>query len=102
MALRHRSTEQWTQTDTATATSVSVLVSDTQVAAANQKRVELTVCNDHATQLVYLTLGGAAAVASKGIRLNAAGGSYTTTFTGEIRGISVGGTSVVTVSETTI
>lgn len=79
--------------------AVSVLTSSTALVAANPNRREVTVCNDHATQVVYLSLGGTA-VANQGIRLNAAGGSYTTNaYTGAIAAISVGGTSPVTVTE---
>jgi hypothetical protein len=57
--------------------AVAVTTSSTPVASANGGRVEMTITNDHATAIVYLSLGGTAAV-STGIRLNAAGGSYTT------------------------
>lgn len=80
--------------------AVSVLVTDTQIVPANPNRQQVTICNNHATQVVYLSLGSAAAVASQGIRINGAGGSYTTkVYRGEIRGISVGGTSVCTFAE---
>lgn len=78
---------------------VAVGGSDVQLVAANGDRVEVTVVNDHATQIVYLKLG-AAAVLNEGIRLNAAGGSYTTSaFTGEIRAIATGAGTNVTVAE---
>lgn len=89
------------QTDTATegAGSVSVGTSSVQVAAANRARVEITICNDHASQVVYLGLGEAA-VANKGVRLNAAGGSYTTrSFTGAINAIATGASTTVTFVE---
>lgn len=101
MANRVSEANRPAQTDTAVTptAAVSVLITDTAVVAANPSRIELTICNDHATQVVYLALG-ATAVASQGIRLNGAGGSYTTTaYTGAVRAISVGGTSVVTVTE---
>jgi hypothetical protein len=61
--------------------------------------VEVTICNDHATQVVYLALG-ATAVANQGIRLSAAGGSYTTSaFTGAINAIATGAGTVVTFAE---
>lgn len=79
--------------------AVTVGASDTSIVAANPQRVEVTIVNDHATQIVYLALG-AAAVANQGIRLNAAGGSYTTNaYTGEIRGIATGAGTVVVYSE---
>jgi hypothetical protein len=87
-----------------TSGAVSVLTTTTTVAAANQSRREITIVNDHATQLVYLALNTTdgttvpTAVANSGIRLNAAGGSWTTnSYKGPVAGISVGGTSVVTV-----
>jgi hypothetical protein len=86
--------------------AVSVLVTSTTVAAANISRRELTIVNDHATQVLYLALNTTdgstvpSAVANSGIRLNAAGGSWTTNaYKGPVAGISVGGTSVVTVAE---
>jgi hypothetical protein len=55
---------------------------------------------------VYLSLNGdAPSAANSGIRLNAGGGSYEmiledgNLYTGAIRGIAVGGTSVVTVTQ---
>ena len=52
------------------------------VATDSIGRREITICNDHATQVIYLQLatrGGVApvAVVGEGIRLNAAGGSWT-------------------------
>jgi hypothetical protein len=79
--------------------AVTIGAADAAIVPTNADRVEVTICNDHATQTVYLALG-AAAVANQGIRLNAAGGSYTTqAFTGEIRGIASGAGTVVTFSE---
>jgi hypothetical protein len=69
------------------------------VVAANPSRIEVTIVNDHATQIVYLSLGGTAVVGS-GIRLNAAGGSYTTNaYTGAINGIATGASTNVCFSE---
>lgn len=80
--------------------SVTVGGSSTAVVAANDARVEVTICNDHATQIVYLALGSTA-VLNKGIRLNAAGGSYTTgAFSGAINAIATGAGTVVTFAET--
>jgi hypothetical protein len=79
--------------------SVSIGGSDASLVAANPARAEITICNDHATQILYLALGETA-VLNKGIRLNAAGGSYTTTaFTGEIRAIATGAATVATYVE---
>lgn len=100
--MANRVVEPVRQTDTATtpATSVSVGAATTSVVAANTGRVEITICNDHATQIAYLSLGAAAAVANTGIRLNAAGGSYTTTsYTGAIQAIATGAATILTVTE---
>lgn len=89
-----------------TSGAASVLITTTTVVAANLSRRELTIVNDHATQVVYLMLNTTdgttvpTAVANSGIRLNAAGGSWTTNaYKGPVGGISVGGTSVVTIAE---
>lgn len=86
-------------------TFVTVGTGSTVVRPAAGGRQELTLVNDHATQVVYLALQTQpgvppTAVAGSGIRLNPAGGSYTThIFRGAIAGISVGGASNVTVAE---
>lgn len=87
-------------------TAISALITTTTVVSANISRRELTVVNDHATQVVYLALNVTdgvtvpTAVASSGLRLNAAGGSWTTNaYKGPVAAISVGGTSVLTVAE---
>lgn len=83
--------------------AVSVLVTNTVVAAKHQGRQEITVVNDHATQVVYLALSttpdvAPTAVANSGIRLNPGGGTWTShVYRGAVAGISVGGTSVVTI-----
>lgn len=89
-----------------TSGAVSALITTTTVVNANISRRELTVVNDHATQVVYLALNTTdgstvpAAVANSGVRLNAAGGSWTTNaYKGPVAAISVGGTSVLTVLE---
>lgn len=88
-----------------TSGAVSVAVTSTPIVARNQGRQEISIVNDNATQVVYLAFettpgGGATAVANSGVRLNAGGGSWTSnTYRGAISGISVGGTSVVTVAE---
>lgn len=92
-----------------TSGAVSALITSTTVVSNNISRRELTIVNDHASQIVYLALnttdGSAAptvptAVANTGIRLNAAGGSWTTNaYKGPVAAISVGGTSVLTVAE---
>lgn len=78
--------------------AVSVATSDTLLVPVNPNRVELTITND-STNIVYLALG-ATAEANKGIRLNANGGSYTTSsYDGEVRAIALTGASVVTFVE---
>lgn len=59
-------------------TSVAVGSTSTAVVAANPDRAELTIVNDSADP-VYLRLAGTGAALNSGIRLNAGGGSYTTT-----------------------
>lgn len=79
-------------------TAVSVGTTDTAVLAANPGRREVTIVNDGAN-IVYLSFG-VAATANNGVRLNAAGGSFTTNnWTGAIRGIALTGATVVTVAE---
>src|SRR4051812_32478031 len=102
MALRIPFVNATRQSDTAftPATSASVGAASVQLAAANKSRVEITICNDHATQVVYLSLGSAAAVVNQGIRLNAAGGSYTTSaYLGAIQAIATGAATTVTITE---
>lgn len=79
--------------------AVSVGAASAEVAAANADRAEITVQNDHATQVVYLKLG-ATAVANQGIRLNAAGGSWTSqAYTGAVNAIATGAATPVLVTE---
>lgn len=83
-------------------TSVTVGTSSSTLVSANGARKLLVITNDHATQIVYLRLGASAAVANQGIRLNAAGGSVTIRgdeYTGEVRAIASGASTVVTLSE---
>jgi hypothetical protein len=80
----------------------SVTTATTTVLAANRNRKYACFVNDHASQTVYLHFS-ATAVANRGIRLNAAGASYEMSgknlYRGHVAGISVGGTSVVLVTE---
>lgn len=79
--------------------AVAVGGTTAEVAAANPDRAEITVQNDHATQVVYLALG-AAAVLNEGIRLNAAGGSWTSNaYTGAVNAIATGAATGVLVTE---
>lgn len=91
-----------------TSGTVSVGAASGSVVAANISRRELTIVNDHATQIVYLALnttdgsGGTTptAVLNTGIRLNAAGGSWTTNaYKGPVAGIATGAATGVTVVE---
>lgn len=96
-----RNSQPVVQSDTAKtpSSSATIGVASAVVVPANPQRVEVTICNDHATQVAYLSLGGTA-VANTGIRLAAAGGSYTTqAFTGAINAIATGATTVLTFSE---
>ena len=80
--------------------AASVGVTSLEILAANPARVEATICNDHATNVVYLALG-AVAVVNQGVRLNAAGGTYTTPpgYTGTIEAVATGASTVVTFAE---
>lgn len=89
-------------TATQAGTSVTVGTSSTTLVSANASRKLLVISNDHATNILYVRLGASAAVANQGIRLNAAGGSLTLRgdeYTGEVRAIASGASTVVTLSE---
>lgn len=89
------------------AQSGTKVASGTSSAAAveNIGRREITICNDHATQILYVQLaviGGVAptAVVGQGIRLNAAGGSWTSNaWDGAVAVIATGGSSNYTIVE---
>jgi hypothetical protein len=80
-------------------------VASSAVAAKNLGRREITIVNDHATQLIYLQLAtddGVAptAVVGDGIRLNAAGGSWTSNaWDGAIACIGSGAGTLYTIVE---
>lgn len=96
-----RSTTSTQQANTARTTQATVAVGAASVslAVANIDRVALVVCNDHATQIVYLSLGGTAVV-GQGIRLNAAGGSHVIDYyTGAVNAIATGAGTGVSVAE---
>lgn len=81
--------------------SVSVGTTSTTVLGANAARKFLALCNDSAN-VIYLDLSGAAAVASKGVRLNAGGGALVLDRyvpTGAIKAIASDVSSVLTVQE---
>jgi hypothetical protein len=74
--------------------------------AGNISRRELTIVNDHATQLVYLAINTTdgtstpTAALNSGLRLNAAGGSWTTNaYKGPVAAIASGASTGVTVLE---
>jgi hypothetical protein len=74
--------------------------------AANISRRELTIVNDHATQIVYLALNTTdstttpTAALNSGVRLNAAGGSWTTnSYKGPVSAIATGASTGVTILE---
>lgn len=80
-------------------TAVTLGVASSTILATNVGRREVTIVNDDATNVVYLGFGRAATL-NNGVRLNAAGGSFSTTnWEGTITGISAAGTPVVTVTE---
>lgn len=86
-----------------TSSAITVGTGDTLIQATTSRQY-MVIVND-GSNVVYLALDGdTAAVANKGIRLNAAGGSYeimaneANDYRGAIRAIAVGGSSVVTVS----
>lgn len=89
-----------------TSGTISVGAASGTIVASNISRRELTVVNDHATQIVYLALNTTdgstvpTAVLNSGIRLNAAGGSWTTNaYKGPVAGIATGAATGVTVAE---
>lgn len=89
---------------TPTHTVVNVTTNTSEVLAANANRLYALLVNDSDT-VIYIMLG-AAAVASQGIRLNAAGGSYEmglgNLYTGAINGIHAGaGNKVLLILEGT-
>lgn len=84
--------------------SVSVDATTTVVVAENTKRGGLILVND-SDETIYLALG-AAAVLNKGIRLNAAGGTYEVNWTNmtheAVNAICASGGKNLTVHESTL
>jgi hypothetical protein len=79
--------------------SSSVGTSSSQILAANANRKEFYIYNDHATNIVYLSLGGTAVV-GQGPRINPNGDYFfNTTYTGAISAISTGASTNVTITE---
>jgi hypothetical protein len=80
-------------------------VASAAVIGENTGRRELTIVNDHATQTLYLQLctsQGTAptAIVGQGIRLNAAGGSWTTNrYDGSVAAIATGAATLYTIIE---
>ena len=80
-------------------------VASAVLAVKNIGRREITVVNDHATNIMYVQLAvvdGTAptAVVGQGIRLNAAGGSWTSTqWKGAVACIATGADTVYTIAE---
>lgn len=79
-------------------------VASAAVCVANAGRREITIVNDHATQIIYLQLGTIngpevpVAVVGQGIRLNAAGGSWTSnTWDGAVACIATGAATNYTI-----
>lgn len=86
-------------------TSATVSTSSSKIVSSNPSRAEVTIVNDHASNVVYLALqtsvnADPTAVSGSGVRLNAGGGSYTTDqFTGSIAAIATGLSTNVTITE---
>ena len=84
---------------TTTHDAATVGTSASTVVAANGRRNELFLQNDHATQVIYLSLGGTAE-ANKGIRLNAAGGGVVITrYSGAVSAIATGAATTLLIAE---
>jgi hypothetical protein len=82
-------------------TAVSVGGASTQVSSGVKSSAGgRYFANDHATQVVYLTLGPGPAVLNSGIRLNAAGGSIIIeNYSGPVFAIATGAATPVLVAE---
>jgi hypothetical protein len=75
-----------------------VTVTSVQILPIDPGRRELTIVNDGAN-VVYLNFGTSAASAGNGVRLNAAGGSYTTNnWEGPVQAIALTATTRVTIA----
>jgi hypothetical protein len=76
---------------------VTVATTDTPIVTADDGRGEITITNDGAN-VVYLRLAATgASINAVAIRLNAAGGNFTTDFKGAISGFAVTGATDVLV-----
>lgn len=86
-------------------TSGTAGIASSQAAARNDGRREITIVNDHATNIIYLAIplvAGATptAVVGSGIRLNAAGGAWTSTqWNGAVAVIATGAATNYTIVE---
>ena len=80
---------------------VTVGATSTAVLSANTDRVAATFVND-SDEVIYLSLGGTVAL-NKGIRLNAAGGSFSidasNLYKGAVTAICTSGSKVLCVTE---
>jgi hypothetical protein len=79
--------------------AATVGTSSGQIVAANASRQELYIYNNHATNIVYLSLGGTAVV-GQGARINPNGDYfYTTSYTGAVSAIATGASTGVGITE---
>jgi hypothetical protein len=85
------------QTDTASQGkgTASIGTSTASLLAANAARIEFTICNGHATQKLYLSLGTAAAEVDKGVIVQPLGSYTTKSYTGAVQAIASGATTNV-------
>jgi hypothetical protein len=87
-----------------TSGSATVGTTSAVIVADNPNRLQLTITNDHATQIVYLAFATSSAsptaVSGSGVRLSAAGGQFTTnSYTGPVAAIASGAGTGVTITE---
>lgn len=80
-------------------TAYTITTASTAILYANPNRVTVFVSNDHSSNVVYLTLGTAAAVANQGIPLRPTAGVAIPEYNGQINAISTGTATVVCISE---
>jgi hypothetical protein len=79
--------------------AVSIGAVNVAAVAANGNRSTLILQNDHATQVIYCSLGGTA-VANVGLRLSAAGGTVVLDgYTGAVSAIATGASTPLLVTE---
>lgn len=78
--------------------SASVGTTSAVVAAANEKRIELFLTNDHSSQIIYLGLG-TTAVANKGIKLAPGAGIVISSFAGAVYAVASGAATTLLIAE---